>query len=65
MEKRSWQKPELIVLVRSHPEEAVLAGCKISSSGSGANTRYFNCFPTPRNGGSCTRAVACSDSQTS
>jgi len=23
-----WQKPELIVLVRSKPEEAVLAGCK-------------------------------------
>lgn len=27
-EKPRWQKPELIVLVRSKPEEAVLAGCK-------------------------------------
>lgn len=24
----SWQKPELIALVRSKPEEAVLAACK-------------------------------------
>jgi hypothetical protein len=27
-EKRQWQKPELIVLVRSKPEEAVLGWCK-------------------------------------
>ena len=26
--KKEWQKPELIVLVRSKPEEAVLAACK-------------------------------------
>ena len=26
--KKSWVIPELIVLVRSNPEEAVLAGCK-------------------------------------
>ena len=26
--KKAWQRPELIVLVRSRPEEAVLAGCK-------------------------------------
>ncbi len=25
-----WQKPELVVLVRSRPEEAVLKGCKTS-----------------------------------
>jgi hypothetical protein len=28
MEKRTWQKPELIVLVRNRPEEAVLESCK-------------------------------------
>lgn len=28
MENRKWQKPELIVLVRSKPEEHVLAACK-------------------------------------
>lgn len=27
-EKPRWQKPELIVLVRSKPEEAVLTACK-------------------------------------
>ena len=26
--KKEWRKPELIVLVRSKPEEAVLAKCK-------------------------------------
>jgi hypothetical protein len=26
--KRPWQRPELIVLVRSKPEEAVLTACK-------------------------------------
>ena len=27
--KKTWSKPELIVLVRGKPEEAVLAGCKL------------------------------------
>ena len=31
-EKRPWQKPELIILVRSRPEEAVLMGCKIATA---------------------------------
>lgn len=26
--KKQWQKPELIVLVRSKPEEAILTVCK-------------------------------------
>ena len=30
MEKKSWTTPELIVLVRSKPEEAVLSGCKMN-----------------------------------
>jgi hypothetical protein len=32
MGKTSWSKPELIVLVRSKPEEAVLLTCKASGS---------------------------------
>ena len=28
MNKRQWQRPALIVLVRSRPEESVLAACK-------------------------------------
>lgn len=27
-----WIKPELIVIVRTHPEEIVLAGCKNAGS---------------------------------
>jgi len=32
MEKRAWEKPELIVIVRSKPEEAVLNGCKLAGA---------------------------------
>lgn len=32
MEQGEWEKPELIVLVRSNPEEAVLTTCKIEST---------------------------------
>lgn len=27
--KKEWVAPELLVLVRSHPEEAVLTACKL------------------------------------
>lgn len=30
--KKSWSKPELLVLVRSNPEETVLASCKTPST---------------------------------
>jgi hypothetical protein len=33
---KKWQKPELVVLTRSNPEEVVLAACKTgASSGTG------------------------------
>jgi len=32
-QKKTWNKPELIVLVRNKPEEAVLENCKTTSSG--------------------------------
>jgi hypothetical protein len=35
-EKKQWTKPELIVLVRSKPEEAVLSACKGGYSGTPA-----------------------------
>lgn len=31
MAKKAWKKPELIVLVRGRPEEAVLAQCKYTN----------------------------------
>jgi hypothetical protein len=33
--KKPWIKPELIVLVRGKPEEAVLQGCKNADVGGG------------------------------
>ena len=34
-EKKTWMTPELSVLVRSRPEEAVLAACKFGSNTNG------------------------------
>lgn len=31
MPKKKWEKPQLIVLVRGKPEEAVLVTCKVMS----------------------------------
>ena len=31
--KRKWQKPDLIVLTRSKPEEEVLTACKLAGGG--------------------------------
>lgn len=42
MGNKEWQKPELVVLVRSKPEEAVLAACKESSEGSSGPTTNNN-----------------------
>jgi len=36
--RKVWQKPELIVLVRSKPEEAVLLGCKFEDESGGPGT---------------------------
>ena len=36
-QKKEWTKPELIVLVRSMPEEAVLATCKTGLHGGADN----------------------------
>jgi hypothetical protein len=34
-QKKSWKTPELIVMVRSNPEEAVMHCCKKPTGGSG------------------------------
>ena len=31
--RRAWSRPELIVIVRSGPEESVLAVCKVVATG--------------------------------
>jgi hypothetical protein len=50
MEKKEWYEPELIVLVRSKPEEAVLSVCKAYTSPSG-----------PANNAAMCAQVACED----
>ena len=45
--RRAWSKPELIVLVRGGPEEAVLTGCKLVAGSSGSGNRNSSCsYPT-------------------
>ena len=41
--KKEWVRPELLVLVRSHPEETVLAACKSGALSGPVNTG--NCSP--------------------
>jgi len=41
MKKKTWIKPELIVLVRSKPEEAILRACK-TWTGTIGNANWFN-----------------------
>jgi hypothetical protein len=43
VEKKQWHRPELIVLTRSKPEEAVLTGCKIELSIAFSNHYHTRC----------------------
>jgi hypothetical protein len=55
MEKKTWTEPELIVLVRSNPEEAVLTACKTELP-SGGNVVLASGCGNPGGGycGQCT-----------
>jgi hypothetical protein len=53
--RRPWLKPELIVLVRNRPEEAVLAACK----GGNANGPISQTEPGPFNQACRTRGAPC------
>lgn len=43
---KKWEKPQLVVMTRSKPEEAVLGFCKILGEGGGPEAAYavFACF---------------------
>ena len=43
-QKKMWQQPELIVLVRSRPEEAVLALCKGGDFFMDSHVQNGNCL---------------------
>lgn len=47
--KGTWQAPELTILVRSRPEEAVLATCKTATvaTAPGPNRKECSRAPTP------------------
>jgi hypothetical protein len=48
MEEKEWTEPELIVLVRSKPEEAVLGACKTDSETGGNANLFSGCWcPDP------------------
>lgn len=42
--KKTWVEPELIVLVRNKPEEAILCGCKSAGKGSAYNNENRECL---------------------
>jgi hypothetical protein len=41
--KKKWTEPELIVLIRSNPEEAVLTGCKSDTVGVARSSEAGKC----------------------
>jgi hypothetical protein len=42
-QKNEWTTPELIVLVRSKPEEAVLTACKGAQAPTGPLAQVYGC----------------------
>jgi len=53
--QKAWTKPELIVLVRSNAEEAVLTSCKYFPTGTGDFNYNSACY---ENMGACMRCDA-------
>jgi hypothetical protein len=52
--RKAWSRPELIVIVRGGPQEAVLAGCKAhGASGPGPGTAYDYCTTNVCGTGQC------------
>lgn len=43
--KKSWGKPELIVLVRRRSDEVILMGCKEGSNITNMNSTKGGCLP--------------------
>ena len=58
MEKKTWQTPTLIILVRSKPEEAVLNGCKTALGvHDGPGVQNYGCPLTSMNPMVCAGTV--------
>ena len=54
---KKWTKPELIILVRSRPEEAVLGACK-GGGGDSFLSHHLNCHSNYGCTSVCTNQVA-------
>jgi len=56
---KTWDKPRLIVLVRSKPEEVVLGACKGGTGGAGSPNGFnLNCYDLqPFCTGACSEAT--------
>jgi hypothetical protein len=59
--KTSWSSPELIVLVRGKPEEAILGGCKNTLT-AGGQEAVWSGQCTYNDGEGCTGCVGISNS---
>ena len=51
--RRAWSKPELIVIVRGGPEEAVLNLCKVQGAEYGPTVTDGACLGVPDDGRDC------------
>ena len=52
--KKLWDKPELIILIKSTPEEAVLVNCKVQVNGQeGPDASVHSCRRTGSCGNGC------------
>jgi hypothetical protein len=56
--KKVWIKPELIVLLRGSPEEAVLTGCKVGSVAGSSGNANAECWVRPGSCASCDAVLA-------
>jgi len=52
-QKKAWKTPELIILVRSKPQEAVLTACKGETIQIGEASSYAGCAKPGNLGGTC------------
>jgi hypothetical protein len=61
--KKPWKKPELLILERTRPEEALLNGCKTLTSQAGPNSANNQCTrgKHPRKGGCLGRCAQISN----
>ena len=61
-QRKQWQKPELIVLVRSKPEEAVLQACKQQAHALNHGSAGYKTWCTFNQNGGCAGCLSTASS---